>query len=156
MTTKFPKVDTIISLHDRLISEYGGFHGVRDLGSVQSTFSLPQMTLDHDYFYSFPWGMAAAYLFFGVKNHGFNDGNKRSSLAACLLFLLLNGFKLEMSDEELIELVVGVACNNIHRDEIGPLLKKNCTSWEDSVPEDYARDYLLSKYHKVFEGLSYR
>ncbi len=35
--------------------------------------------------------MAAAYLFYLCSNHPFVDGNKRTALAACLVFLQANG-----------------------------------------------------------------
>lgn len=36
-------------------------------------------------------GAAAAYLFYLSRNDPFNDGNKRTALAACLAFLQVNG-----------------------------------------------------------------
>lgn len=38
--------------------------------------------------------VAAAYCFYLVKGHVFSDGNKRTGLAAALIFLDLNGFRL--------------------------------------------------------------
>lgn len=37
-----------------------------------------------------PIEMAAAYLFYLCRNHAFVDGNKRTALAACLVFLEQN------------------------------------------------------------------
>jgi death-on-curing family protein len=35
--------------------------------------------------------VAAAYLYYLCQNHPFVDGNKRTALGACLVFLRLNG-----------------------------------------------------------------
>lgn len=35
--------------------------------------------------------IGAAYLFYLYRNHPFVDGNKRTALAACLVFLQING-----------------------------------------------------------------
>ena len=35
--------------------------------------------------------IGAAYLFYLCRNHPFVDGNKRTALAACLVFLQING-----------------------------------------------------------------
>jgi death on curing protein len=51
---------------------------------------------------------AAAYLFHLVKNHPFVDGNKRVGLACGLVFLRLNGVRVRATDDELVDLVVGV------------------------------------------------
>jgi death-on-curing protein len=52
---------------------------------------------------------AAAYLFHVVKNHAFVDGNKRTGLACALVFLELNGYRWEASDDSLIALTLEVA-----------------------------------------------
>ena len=51
----------------------------------------------------------AAYLFHLVRNHPFVDGNKRVGLAVSLVFLRLNGVTIRASDDELVDLVTGVA-----------------------------------------------
>ena len=52
----------------------------------------------------------AAYLAFGIiKNHPFNDGNKRTGIGLMLTFLVTNGIKLKVTNEELIDLGVGIA-----------------------------------------------
>ena len=38
-----------------------------------------------------PIEIAAAYFFYLCRNHPFVDGNKRTALAACLVFLEANG-----------------------------------------------------------------
>lgn len=53
--------------------------------------------------------MAAAYLFPIARNHPFIDGNKRTALAAALVFLKLNGVPDSLTEEEAVETVMGVA-----------------------------------------------
>ena len=64
-----------------------------------------------------PFELAAAYLFGIAKNHPFVDGNKRTAFAAADLFLFLNGFTLEATQEEVIQFVLMVAAGEI--DEAG-------------------------------------
>jgi len=45
--------------------------------------------------------MAAAYLFHLVENHSLVDGNKRVGTAAAILFLKLNGFNINVADDEM-------------------------------------------------------
>jgi len=52
----------------------------------------------------------AATLLWGlVRNHPFQDGNKRTALVSTVAFLDINGYRLDMSDDEKFELVVGIA-----------------------------------------------
>ena len=57
--------------------------------------------------------MAAAYLFHVAQNHPFVDGNKRAALASALAFLWLNDRRLEAGDDELTELVMGLAAGRV-------------------------------------------
>jgi death-on-curing protein len=61
--------------------------------------------------------LAAAYLFGLVKNHPFIDGNKRTAFLAADVFLALNGWSIEATQEEIIAFVLGVAASEI--DEAG-------------------------------------
>lgn len=53
--------------------------------------------------------MTAAYFYHIIKNHPFIDGNKRTGSVAALFFLRLNNYTTDISQEELIDLALGVA-----------------------------------------------
>ena len=70
--------------------------------------------------------IAAAYLFYLCRNHAFIDGNKRTALAACLVFLESNGL---LPDEKLPtdgweEFVLDVAASKVDRDATTRRLRK--------------------------------
>ena len=48
-----------------------------------------------------------------IQNHAFIDGNKRIGTHAMLVFLALNGIDLEYTQDELSEMVFGVASGKI-------------------------------------------
>jgi death-on-curing protein len=63
--------------------------------------------------------IAAAYIFYLSRNHPFMDGNKRTALATCLVFLSENGL---LPDERLDAgawefLTMDVAANRIDREQ---------------------------------------
>ena len=68
--------------------------------------------------------MAAAYLFHLAMNHPFVDGNKRTALAACLVFLDLNGIELDADPDELEDLTVSVAQGNIDKSALAQTLRR--------------------------------
>ena len=52
----------------------------------------------------------AARLCYGqIKNHAMIDGNKRIGVHAMLVFMEIDGYDLEYSQRELIDLILGVA-----------------------------------------------
>lgn len=67
--------------------------------------------------------MAAAYLFHLAKNHPFEDGNKRTALAACLAFLWLNDLEIEAGEDQLTALVVGVADGSVRKAQVSVFLE---------------------------------
>jgi death-on-curing protein len=55
------------------------------------------------------WDKAGVYCFNIIANHIFHDGHKRTGLESALLFLELNGFTLNASDDDLIAFATDVA-----------------------------------------------
>ena len=51
------------------------------------------------------------------------DGNKRISIAAMLLLLQMNGYKLQYSQPELIDLGLGLAAGNLDENDIQQWIK---------------------------------
>lgn len=73
-----------------------------------------------------PIEIAAAYLFYICCNHAFIDGNKRTALAACLVFLEGNGLlpEAKLPTNAWEELVLDVAASKIDRDATTQRLRK--------------------------------
>ena len=84
-------VEEALELHRMLIDQFGGSHGVRDLGLVESAVHRPQSG-----YYETLSMQAAALLHSFALNHAFLDGNKRVAFSAAAVFLSANGFKLEI------------------------------------------------------------
>ncbi|MGH7235330.1 MAG: type II toxin-antitoxin system death-on-curing family toxin, partial [Nitrospiraceae bacterium] len=73
--------EQVLFLHDRLIEETGGEHGVRDLGALESALARPQAAFGDTQFYPDVMTKAAALMDGLTRNHPFIDGNKRASIA---------------------------------------------------------------------------
>ena len=78
----------VLANHE-LIERYGGIHGVRDEGLLQSAVFRPQSG-----YYPDLVAEAAALWESLTRNHAFLDGNKRVGLAATYSFLLINGIEV--------------------------------------------------------------
>jgi death-on-curing protein len=92
--TLFPTLDETLELQKRLIDRFGGIHGIRDLGLLQSAISRPQTG-----YYGSLSEQAAALMQSLATNHAFLDGNKRVAFALTAIFLRINGFKLQLDKD---------------------------------------------------------
>jgi death-on-curing protein len=81
-------------------------------------------TFQGQYLHGDLFAMAAAYLFHLVQNHPFVDGNKRVGTVAALVFLDINGFQVKATQDELVELVLGITQGQINTDTIAAFLKQ--------------------------------
>ncbi len=87
----FLQVEDVLLFHRDQIDLYGGEHGVRDMGLLESAVAQPNAGFGGQYLHEDLFEMAAAYLFHLVKNHPLVDGNKRIGAVSALAFLKLNG-----------------------------------------------------------------
>jgi death-on-curing protein len=79
------------------------------MGLLHSALAMPPAAFSGVYVHVSLAEMAAAYLFHLAQSHPFLDGNKRVALASSLAFIWLNNQRLEAGEDELFELVIGLA-----------------------------------------------
>ena len=109
----FPQVKDIVQLNRLLIKKYGGdFEGIDNLlfpGSLEWVLDAIQ----HPFFGYDPYPTIAhkAAIIAWVINagHVFHDGNKRTSMFAAVLFLDVNGYRLNTTSEEVKNIALAVA-----------------------------------------------
>lgn len=108
----------ILAVHSRMIEITGGSDGVRDRNLLDSALNAPFQTFDGKELYPALLSKAAVMCRSIISNHPFVDGNKRTGIHVMLLFLELNGIELQYSQNELVELGLGVASSNLNSDDI--------------------------------------
>lgn len=101
--------EQIIELHEHLIKNFGGLHGIRDKGLLESALAAPMMAVFGEELHKTVYCKAAAYLFYIARNHPFFDGNKRTASASALIFLRSNGQLPKYNTADFLEFVVSVA-----------------------------------------------
>ncbi len=90
---------------------------------------MPAATLGGELLHASLDEEAAAYLFHLVKNRPFVDGNKRTGLVAMLAFLGLNGRRLEAPDDEVADLVLGVAEGRVTKADVAVFVRRHGVPW---------------------------
>jgi death-on-curing protein len=84
-------VEGVERIHASVLAAHGGLSGLRDARLLESAVAAPQASYGGEALIRNAIEIAAAYLFYLCRNHPFADGNKRTALAACLVFLDANG-----------------------------------------------------------------
>jgi len=125
-TIRYLTVDAVKAIHREALTAHGGAAGLRDEALLESAVAAPQATMMGQPLMSDPIEIAAAYLFYLCSNHAFIDGNKRTALAACLVFLELNDLLTEdkLPTDVWEEFVLDVASSKIDRDATTRRLRK--------------------------------
>ncbi len=115
---EFLEPDAVLFVHDQALREYGGVHGLKDEGLLHSALGRPINKLA----YAEPgsldlFDLAAAYAYGLASNHAFNDANKRTAWACCVLFLKVNGVELDTPAAIVVERMPLLAAGRL--DETG-------------------------------------
>ncbi len=91
---------------------------VRDLGLLDSACHRPQASLFGQEAYPTLAGKAAALMHSLAGNHALVDGNKRLALLAIVVFLRINGYVLDLTDDEAFDLTMSVAEGQLNAETI--------------------------------------
>ena len=105
-------------IHDKLIDEFGGSKGIRDLGGLESALCRPYATFDGNDLYPTAIEKAAAIFESIIINHPFIDGNKRIAYVLMRLTLIENNFDISAPQEEKYEMTIAASKGEIGFDEI--------------------------------------
>ena len=122
-------MEAVIAIHAEVLAAHGGLPGLRDRGLLESAVAAPQASFGGKPLINDPIEIAAAYLFYLCRNHPFADGNKRTAVAAALVFLQAN---VRLPDpglpqrrlEDWESLVLDVAASKLDREQTTRSLRK--------------------------------
>ena len=114
------------AIHAEVLAAHGGLAGVRDEALLESAVAAPQATMMGAPLLSDVVEVAAAYLFYLCRNHPFLDGNKRTALAACLVFLRENDrlSRERVPRDDWEALTLEVASGKVDREQTTARLRK--------------------------------
>jgi death-on-curing protein len=113
-----------LALDDRLLALDGGTAGVRDMGLLQSALARPQQLRAYS---DNPdiIDVAAAYIAGIVRNHPFIDGNKRTGFLVGVLFLELNGYHFNATEESAAQANLSLAAGTLDEPALTAWLRAN-------------------------------
>jgi death on curing protein len=123
-TPKWVDRRALILLHGEILAEHGGLPGLRDQGALDASLARPLHL--HTYEPESDLArLAAAYGFGIVRNHPFNDGNKRAGFLAVGLFLARNDRELTADPVEAIAVILRLAEGKLTELELAEWIRRN-------------------------------
>ena len=135
-----------IYVHDEIIEKTGGARGILNIGLLASAIEHIQ----NDFYYP-EVEHKLTHLFYSVnKNHSFQDGNKRASIALSAYFLEINNYSFRTTRfiAEMENIAVDVADNRIDKELLFELI------FSILYEEDYCEELKL-KLIKSKGGLNF-
>ncbi len=122
--------DEVIEINRRMISHFGGiyFPGDNNLsnpGSLRYLVQAIQGSVFGRNLHPSVFDKAAALAFEIITAHVFHDGNKRTGVEACRLFLELNGWSLSI-EGSIVDVALQVEARVMTRARLAQWLKSRC------------------------------
>lgn len=118
-------LEDVYAIHIRMIKVGGGRGDIHDFTLLHSAVERPKATFAGRDLYSDIWFKSAAMLHSLVKNHPFDDGNKRTAYYSTKRLLWLNGIELYSEKKSTVLFMVSVDVKNFTLEEIASWLKRH-------------------------------
>lgn len=112
MNETYLTLEEILRLHFQLIEDFGGTHGIRDESRLLSVIEAPKQVVFGEVQYQTLFEKAAIYLRNIIGDHPFTDGNKRTAVTVCGIFLMRNNILFTAVSKELEDFAVVVAAEH--------------------------------------------
>ena len=119
---RFISREVLAQLHEESIARFGGTLGVRDEGMVLSSLGAAENV--HYYGGGDRFEIAAAYAFHIAQAQAFLDDNKRTAVAAALLFLRANGIQGVPDQGRLYAAMIAIAERRLDKAGLAALLRE--------------------------------
>ncbi len=118
--------EIIKAMHEEQLAEHGGLPGIRDRNLLLASLDRPQNLFAYGEPTPTIFELAAAYAFAFAKNHAFVDGNKRVAFVSMATFLVLNGYSLEVPEDEVVLMIRRLSTDKETQESIANWVQENC------------------------------
>jgi len=124
----------IYMLHEIVLAETGGIHGLRDGAMLHAAVARPFATFDGEGLYQDEFEKAAALFHSLIKSHPFMDGTKRTAFLSALYFLENHGYTVPVHfpTDEVIRFCLAVAeenARNFADESLQPITIAEIAAW---------------------------
>lgn len=118
-------IQDIYELHTQLENTFILSPGIRDKNLLASAVNTPFQTFMGNDLYPSIYDKAAQLCYGITNNHPFTDGNKRTALHSMYVYLIINGFDITATQQEVENLIINVAAGRMLNTELSKWLQDN-------------------------------
>ena len=118
-------VQDTYELHTQLENAFVLSSGVRDENLLASAVNTPFQTFMGNDLYPSIYDKAAQLCYGIANNHPFTDGNKRTALHSMYVYLIINGFDITATQQDVENMIIDVAAGNMTNTELAQWLREN-------------------------------
>lgn len=123
--TKYLSIDEVLAIHKTMIELFGGRPDIHDFTLLHSAVERPKVTFGGQNLYPSIFEKAAALIQSLILNHPFDDGNKRTAITSCSLFLFKNGYRLTLPVEKSIQFTLKIDAHRLNFNQIAAWLRNH-------------------------------
>lgn len=123
--TVYTGIDEVIAIHERMLEIGGGREGILDFTLIHSAVERPRATFAGKNLYPTIWLQAASLIQSLIRNHPFNDGNKRTGYFSTMRFLRSNGYELVATKRQIVYFTLSIDVKRPNIDTISLWLKSH-------------------------------
>lgn len=125
MEIKYLDIAEVYNIHEKMLEIGGGRPGIRDFTLIHSAVERPKASFGGKMLYPSIWLQAAALIQSLIKNHPFEDGNKRTGFFSTLRFLNINGYDIKVIRKEIVSFVLDVDVKKLSLNQIAFWFQKH-------------------------------
>ena len=118
-------IQDIYELHTQLENTFILSPGIRDQNLLASAVNTPFQTFMGNDLYPSIYDKAAQLCYGIANNHPFTDGNKRTALHSMYVYLIINGYDITATQQDVENLIINIAAGNMTNIELTYWLKIN-------------------------------
>lgn len=118
-------IQDIYELHKQLEDEFVLSSGIRDESLLISAVNSPFQTFMGSDLYPSIYDKSAQLCYGIANNHPFTDGNKRTALHSMYVYLIINGFDITATQQDVENMIIDIAAGNMTNTELVQWLQEN-------------------------------
>lgn len=122
-------IDRLVAdaIHFDQLREHGGLGGIRDENALESALARPKHQWHYEPRTDVPTA-AAAYGWGLARSHPYRDGNKRVAFLVMATFLELNGWVLDATEAEVVQMMLAVAAGQCRESKLADWIRAHARS----------------------------
>ena len=118
-------IQDISELHTQLENTFILSPGIRDKNLLASAVNTPFQTFMSNDLYPSIYDKAAQLCYGIANNHPLTDGNKRTALHSMYVYLIINGYDITATQQDVENMIIDVAAGNMTNTELAHWVQEN-------------------------------